>query len=96
MSNQDFEVPEKYQNWSWVIFADPKSLERIPEKGFEFSIPASGVDKEVHELSLEDLEDVAREADYEAGFDLRSADRTEHQRVIGGTIRRSGLKAIPS
>ncbi|KDR75658.1 hypothetical protein GALMADRAFT_248258 [Galerina marginata CBS 339.88] len=86
---KDFEVPMNYQNISWIVFKDPKSVQRIPERGFDFTIPAAGVQKEPHEIGMEDIEHLAQEGDYEEGFELAVVDPETNQRVIGGRIVRS-------
>lgn len=74
---------------SWVVFEDPESLARIPKGGFNFSISSPVIDKPAHEISMEDVEDLAVTAKYEPGYEIPTpAPGTE--RVIGVKIAPSG------
>lgn len=74
---------------SWVVFEDPESLARIPRAGFNFSIPSSGIDKPTHEISMEDLEDLAVTAKYEPDYQIPTPEPGT-ERVIGVKITPSG------
>ncbi|KAF8911513.1 hypothetical protein CPB84DRAFT_1820953 [Gymnopilus junonius] len=86
---KDYEVPVHYQCMSWIIFANPKSLQRIPQNGLDFSIPTSGVKTEAFDLGMDDLERVTKARDYEQGFEFIPADPEGKQPVIGGRIIRA-------
>jgi len=74
---------------SWVIFEDPESLARIPRAGFNFTIPLPGINKPTHEISMEDLEQLAVTAKYEPGYQIPTPEPGT-EKVIGVKITPSG------
>jgi len=88
---QDFEMPSKYQLMAWFIFQNVESLQRIPEKGEEFSILAPKVQTiHPHEISMEDLEPYSETGVYNPEFEFENPQPSEDQRVIGATIKWAG------
>ncbi|KAF9486015.1 hypothetical protein BDN70DRAFT_916550 [Pholiota conissans] len=53
---KDYEDIGKYQMMSFIVFEDPKSLEKIPDTGVELTIPYRPSEKLNHEIGLEDVE----------------------------------------
>ena len=74
---------------SWVIFQDPEALARVPEAGFNFSIPSAGISKPAHEIGMEDLEYLAVSPKYEPGYEIPTPEPGT-ERVIGVRITPSG------
>ncbi|KAF4621403.1 hypothetical protein D9613_000860 [Agrocybe pediades] len=94
---KDFEEPTKFQMISFMVFEEPIA-HRIPEDGVEFTIPSSGVAKEQHEITMEDLENILDES---PGYDpdyqfpviaMEGSERTDN--IIGGRVRRGTLDFI--
>lgn len=77
----------------WVVFEDPKSLERIPPKGGEFVYKSTKLSGERHEISMEELEALAQSEDFveesDAPVEIETA-KGKNISVGGGRIIRGG------
>ncbi|KAF8161316.1 hypothetical protein B0H34DRAFT_857770 [Crassisporium funariophilum] len=90
---KDFEMPNRYQTYSYVIFEKPESLQRIPMEGHTFAIPAPNVSKQPGGIGLEDIGHLLESTDRDEYFELPSAassmQDSNSQRTIGLRIERA-------
>ena len=88
-------MKNKYQIYSYVIFADPESLRRVPKEGQSFHVPAPVIEDKPGGLGLDDIRHLLESRDREESFELPSAasldSEQSKQRIIGVRIERSGM-----
>jgi hypothetical protein len=89
---QDNEKNIKYQKFSYVVFRDEQSLERIPKTGRSFYILEPGVDRP-DGLELDDIRHLLERDEF---FEFTSAASHEVKKikVISGNIEPSGMSSL--
>ncbi|KAH9485498.1 hypothetical protein JR316_0002406 [Psilocybe cubensis] len=86
---KDFEDPMRNQLIAWIIFEDPKSLQRIPPDGADIVVPTANVTCEQHEISLADLEPLSQSLDYEKEYEFPPTSPEQKGKVIGCRVSRA-------
>lgn len=84
---------------TFVVFDDPKSVERIPESGTDVTISSRPVDKPNHEISLEDVEHLVPSGPLTSSIppefeEVPAADPRNDSSVLGFRIYRASMSNI--
>lgn len=90
---QDYEIKNRYQVYTYVVFRDQESFKRVPKEGQSFHIPAPVIENKPGGLGLDDIRHLLDSTDRDETFQLPSAASLEteasKERLIGARIERS-------
>ena len=87
---QDYEVKNRYQVHTYVVFCDQESIQRVPRAGQSFYIPAPVIEDKPGGPGLDDIRHLLDITDRDESFDFPSASSPEiRERVIGARIERA-------
>jgi hypothetical protein len=89
---QDYEVINKYQMYSYVIFLRPESAKKVPLSGYTFHIPAPVImENRPGGLGLDDISHLLESADIDKSFEFAPVPpigTKYEERIIGARISR--------